>query len=202
MRSTLQIQTHATRRGNTVRIQLGQEIAPDAATLTVSDQDDFPFPFSSLGADLNWIAATYGEIVFAVMLLLGLFTRFAAISLVVITVVATAAVHWPADWGSLAELWQGYAISNKGAGNFKLPLLFVVVLLPLVFHWRAQGREDYLERTVVPTLREAEVFYHVGPADRFAERFEDWVANRFPDRFVAKALDLAPGIQGIAFRRR
>ncbi len=107
-------------------------------------QDDFPFPFSSLGAELNWIAATYGEIVFAVMLLLGLFTRFAAISLVVITVVATAAVHWPADWGSLAELWQGYAISNKGAGNFKLPLLFVVVLLPLVFHGGGKISLDHL----------------------------------------------------------
>jgi len=56
------------------------------------------------------------------------------LSLIVITAVATAAVHWPAEWGSLGALWEGYVITAKGAGNFKLPLLFVVMLLPLVFY--------------------------------------------------------------------
>jgi putative oxidoreductase len=107
-------------------------------------EEKFPFPFSSLGADLNWLAATWGELVFSVMLLLGLFTRFAAFSLIVITVVATAAVHWPAEWGSLAELWKGYAISDKGFGNFKLPLLFVVILLPLVFYGGGKFSLDHI----------------------------------------------------------
>jgi putative oxidoreductase len=107
-------------------------------------EENFPFPFNTLGADLNWMAATYGEIVFSIMILLGLFTRFAAISLIVITVVATAAVHWPADWASLAELWKGYAISDKGFGNYKLPLLFIVILLPLVFHGGGKLSLDYL----------------------------------------------------------
>jgi putative oxidoreductase len=97
-------------------------------------QKGFPFPFDQIPVSLNWFLATWSELVFAIMLLLGLFTRFAAISLVVVTVVATAAVHWPAEWNSLAELWSGYVITSKGAGNFKLPLLFVVMLLPLVFH--------------------------------------------------------------------
>ena len=97
-------------------------------------QKGFPFPFDRLSTDLNWLLATWGELVFAAMLVLGLFTRFAAISLLVITVVATAAVHWPAEWGSLAELWSGYVITPKGAGNYKLPLLFAVMLLPLVFY--------------------------------------------------------------------
>jgi putative oxidoreductase len=97
-------------------------------------QKGFPWPFSTLGPDLNWLAATAGELVFAVLILLGLFTRFAAISLVVITGVATAAVHWPAQWGSLGQLWSGYVITADGAGNFKLPLLLLVMLLPLVFH--------------------------------------------------------------------
>ena len=96
-----------------------------------SIQEDFPFPFSAVGAQVNWFAATWGELLFSVMLLLGLFTRFAAFSLIVITVVATAAVHWPGDWGSLAELWKGYAISDKGFGNYKLPLIYLVALLPL-----------------------------------------------------------------------
>ncbi len=99
-----------------------------------SIQDQFPFPFDRLGAELNWLAATWGELVFAVLLAVGLFTRFAAFSLLVITVVATAAVHWPAEWSGLAELWKGYAISDKGFGNFKLPLLFALMLLPLIFH--------------------------------------------------------------------
>jgi putative oxidoreductase len=107
-------------------------------------QKGFPFPFGLLPVDLNWFLATWGELVFAVMLLFGLFTRFTAISLIVITVVATAAVHWPAEWSSLAELWSGYVITSKGAGNFKLPLLFVVMLLPLVFAGGGKLSLDHL----------------------------------------------------------
>jgi putative oxidoreductase len=76
--------------------------------------------------------------------LLGLFTRFAAISLIVVTVVATAAVHWPAEWSSLADLWGSYVITSQGAGNYKLPLLFVVMLLPLVFHGGGRVSLDHL----------------------------------------------------------
>jgi putative oxidoreductase len=97
-------------------------------------QKGFPWPFSQASADLNWLLASWGELVLAFLLLFGLFTRFAAISLIVITMVATAAVHWPADWSSLAGLWEGYVITARGAGNFKLPLLFLILLLPLVFH--------------------------------------------------------------------
>ena len=95
----------------------------------------FPWPVSAMPNDLNWFFATWGELVFSVMVLLGLFTRLSAFALIIFTAVATAAVHWPADWASLGELWNGYAISVKnGAGNFKLPLLFILMLLPLVFH--------------------------------------------------------------------
>jgi len=97
-------------------------------------QQGFPWPFTLISAELNWFLATWGELLLSVMILLGLFTRFAAISLVIITVVATAAVHWPGEWSGLSELWNGYVITSKGAGNFKLPLLFVLLLLPLVFH--------------------------------------------------------------------
>ena len=81
---------------------------------------------------------------FASLQALGLLTRFSAISLIVITGVATAAVHWPADWSSLAGLWEGYAITADGAGNFKLPLLFVAMLLPLVFHGGGKLSLDHL----------------------------------------------------------
>lgn len=107
-------------------------------------QKGFPWPFSALPQDLNWLAATWGELVFAVLLLIGLFTRFAALSLIVITAVATAAVHWPAEWGSLTQLWGGYVITAGDAGNFKLPLLFVLMLLPLVFHGAGKLSADQL----------------------------------------------------------
>lgn len=99
-----------------------------------SIQDKFPPPLDVLPVGLSWQLATWAELVGAVALLLGLGTRLFAFVLLVLTAVATFSVHWPADWASLQELWRGYAISDKGFGNFKLPLLFAAMLLPLVFH--------------------------------------------------------------------
>lgn len=92
----------------------------------------FPFPFSVLPASLNWQLATWLELVGSIALLLGLATRSVAYVFWVLTIVAIAAVHWPTEWHGLAELWQGYAITDHGFGNFKLPLLFLVMLLPLI----------------------------------------------------------------------
>jgi putative oxidoreductase len=94
--------------------------------------DKFPPPFSWIDADLNWFLATWVELGAALALLLGLGTRIAAYALLVLSFVAVAAVHWPGEWSSLAELWRGYAISDQGFGNYKLPLLFVLMLIPLV----------------------------------------------------------------------
>jgi putative oxidoreductase len=107
-------------------------------------QDNFPFPFSVVSTDVSWFLATWFEIVGAFALALGLLTRFFAFSLLILTFVATAAVHWPESWSSLGELWQGYAISNKGAGNFKLPLLFALMLLPLVLNGAGKLSADHL----------------------------------------------------------
>ena len=96
-------------------------------------EDQFPAPFSSLSAEMNWLFATWGELVFSLMLLFGLFTRFAAFSLLIITAVAIASVHWPESFGTLGELWaQGYDISDGDGGNYKLPLIFMVMLMPLI----------------------------------------------------------------------
>ena len=86
-------------------------------------QDRFPFPFSIVPPQISWQMATWFEIVGGLALVLGLGTRFFGVSLLVLTVVATASVHWPAEWTTLAELAQGYAITDKGQGNFKLPTL-------------------------------------------------------------------------------
>ncbi|WLH10459.1 DoxX family protein [Pseudomonas hefeiensis] len=95
-------------------------------------QAAFPFPFNHLPASWNWELSMWAELLCAIALLMGLGTRLSALVLMVVTVVATAAVHWPADWSTLSELAQGYAITNKGHGNFKLPLIYLVALLPLV----------------------------------------------------------------------
>ena len=125
-------------------------------------QKGFPWPYSSLPNDLNWFLATWGELVLAVMILLGLFTRFTAFSLIIVTGVATAAVHWPADYNGLAGLWEGYVITAKEAGNFKLPLLFVIMLLPLVFHG---GGKLSLDHALLGMS---------GRTDRLDDRTRDW----------------------------
>lgn len=98
-----------------------------------SIQSDFPFPFNIVPPDISWTIATWFELGGAVALLLGLGTRFFAFNLFVLTMVATASVHWPMNWQTLQDLAMGYAISDKGFGNFKLPLIFAVMLLPLIF---------------------------------------------------------------------
>ena len=96
-------------------------------------QDDFIFPFNIVPPDISWFLATWFEILGAVGLLIGLFTRFWAFSLIILTIVAISGVHWPSDWSSLGELWNGYRVSAKnGSGNFRIPLLFIAMLIPLV----------------------------------------------------------------------
>ena len=56
----------------------------------------------------------------------------------ILTIVAIASVHWPDDFMGVADLLMGYAITDRGHGNYKLPLIFLVMLLPLVL--RGAGR--------------------------------------------------------------
>jgi putative oxidoreductase len=94
-------------------------------------QARFPFPFSALPVDLNWALAIAVELAGGLLLVVGLGTRYVAVALMVLTWVAAEAVHFPLEWHSLAQLWQGYAITDLGAGNFKLPLLYFLMLMVL-----------------------------------------------------------------------
>lgn len=105
-------------------------------------QQKFPFPFDLLPAGFSWSLSTWTEIVGAILLWLGLGTRIAAFSLLFVTFVATAAVHWPDMWSMWSDLARGYVIRDMGHGNFKLPLLFVVMLLPLVFDGAGKASLD------------------------------------------------------------
>ena len=104
----------------------------------------FPLPFSLLSNDLLWSMGTWFEIIGAIAMLLGLGTRFFSLILIILTIVAIYSVHWPAEWSTLAELWQGYAISNKGYGNYKLPLLYLIMFMPLLINGAGKWSLDYV----------------------------------------------------------
>lgn len=105
--------------------------------------DKFPLPFSLLPANVNWAMATWIELIAGVALLIGVGTRYAATALFVLTIVAIRAAHWPPEWSSFAELWQGYAITDQGFGNYKLPLIYLVMLLPLIFNGAGRFSLDH-----------------------------------------------------------
>lgn len=107
-------------------------------------QTQFPFPFNVIPVDISWFMATWFEVVGGVFLVLGLGTRYVSLSLLVLTFVAVYAVHFPAEWHSLSEFWRGYAVSDEGFGNFKLPLLFFIMFLALLGYGPGKFSLDYL----------------------------------------------------------
>ncbi len=109
-----------------------------------SAQDNFLFPFNYIPVEISWFMATWAEILGGLSLFIGLFTRFWAFSLIIVSIVAISGVHWPDDWNSLAELWKGYAITDKGFGNFRVPLLFIAMLFPLIFSGAGKLSLDHI----------------------------------------------------------
>jgi len=80
---------------------------------------DFPFPFSVVPVDVSWFLATWTELIGAAALVIGLGTRFWAVGLLILDLVAWASVHGA----------HGYNVCDNG---FKLPLMYALMLLPLV----------------------------------------------------------------------
>ena len=107
----------------------------------------FPFPFNLLPPDISWGIATFFEIAGAFALAFGLATRFFSISLLILTIVAISAVHWPDSWNTLSELLKGYRITDPeqdGFGNYKLPLIYILMLIPLVLNGAGKLSIDHL----------------------------------------------------------
>jgi putative oxidoreductase len=107
-------------------------------------KENFPFPFNFIPVEISWFLATWVELLGALGLVLGLFTRFWAVSLMILTVVAIGGVHWPDEWNSLAELWRGYSVTDRGFGNFRIPLLLLAMLLPLVLEGAGKLSLDHV----------------------------------------------------------
>lgn len=82
-------------------------------------REAFPFPFDSVPVEISWFLATWSELAGAVALVMGLATRFFSVALAVLTVVAWVSVH----------AGNGYNVCGNG---FKLPLMYLVMLLPLI----------------------------------------------------------------------
>ncbi|XXQ68300.1 DoxX family protein [Neisseriaceae bacterium B1] len=93
-------------------------------------QTQFPFPFYLLPAQFNWYLAMYAELLFPILLVLGLATRLSALVLAILTLVAWYAVH--------AGL--GY---NIGDGGYKMAVIYLVVLLPLMLNGAGKCSLDY-----------------------------------------------------------
>lgn len=99
---------------------------------------DFPCPLSWLPAQLNWAAAGWGELLFGLALVLGIFSRIAALGLLGITWVAVYTVHF--DLG-----WAGWRLIDTEAGNgFKVPLMMALMLLVLLGHGAGRWSLEHL----------------------------------------------------------
>jgi putative oxidoreductase len=94
-------------------------------------QDRFPFPFNLVPVELSWQISTWTEIIGPLVLVLGLGTRFASASLIILTIVAWASVH----------AGNGYNVCDNG---FKLPLIYLVMFLPLLFSGPGKLSLDHL----------------------------------------------------------
>ena len=97
-------------------------------------QGQFPFPFSVIPVDISWFLATWIELIGAVMLVIGLGTRFWAFSFVILDVVAWYAVHAS----------SGYNVCDNG---YKLPLMYLMMLIPLVLSGPGKLSIDHWIRT-------------------------------------------------------
>lgn len=83
-----------------------------------SIQEQFPYPFSEFSADLNWLLVTWTEMVAAALLVVGLLTRYAAFTLIIVDIVAWVSVHGD----------NGFNVCSNG---YKLPLMYLIMLVTL-----------------------------------------------------------------------
>jgi len=99
-------------------------------------QGDFPFPFSVVPVEISWFLATWTELLGAAALIAGLGTRFWAVGLLVLDLVAWTSVH----------AGNGYNVCDNG---WKLPLMYAVMLVPLVLSGAGKASLDHWIRQTV-----------------------------------------------------
>ncbi|WP_226699945.1 DoxX family protein [Qipengyuania gaetbuli] len=106
----------------------GRTKVEDGTALTVSDNAVFLFEYEYTGlplpADIAAPLATYAEHLFPALLVAGLFTRFAALSLLGMTLVIQLFVY-PEAWWSTHIVWVAMAaiLVSRGGGALSLDAL-------------------------------------------------------------------------------
>lgn len=85
-----------------------------------------PWPVSLLGTQVNWLAAGVVECLAGVALLVGLYSRLAALALLFVTWVAVASVHFDLGWAG----WN--QIETDAGQGFKVPLMLALMLLAIL----------------------------------------------------------------------
>lgn len=101
---------------------------------------NFPWPQTLLPADVNWVLAGHGEVLLSLALLLGLFSRAAALGLLYITFVAVYTVHFDLGWSG----WN--QIEGEDGLGFKVPLMLGTMLLAVL----TQGAGRWALDTLLP----------------------------------------------------
>lgn len=108
----------------------------------------FPFPHGLLGPQLNWLVAGAGELLLGTALMLGLFSRLAALGLLYITYIAVYTVHFDLGWAGWSQIE-----TEQGLG-FKVPLMLGLMLLAVLTQgggqyaldaWRRRARTHALK---------------------------------------------------------
>ncbi|MFT3859235.1 MAG: DoxX family protein [Aquabacterium sp.] len=110
-------------------------------------QLSFPFPLHWLPADANWLAAGTGEITLGLALMLGLYSRLAALGLLFIDYVAVYTVHFELGWAGWNQI-----DTEQGLG-FKVPLMLAIMLLAVLTQGGGQYALDALRQTWRGTAR-------------------------------------------------
>ena len=84
--------------------------------------------------DISWFISTWAELLGAIALVVGLGTRFTAATLIILDIVAWVSVHGG----------NGYNVCDNG---YKLPLIYLVMLIPLLFSGAGKASlDEYIKR--------------------------------------------------------
>jgi putative oxidoreductase len=106
----------------------GRTKVEDGSLLSISDQAYFLFEYEYPGLPIPPAIATpmatWAEHLFPILLVLGLFTRFSALSLLIMTLVIQLFVY-PEAWWQTHILWVAMAtvLVSRGGGLFSLDAL-------------------------------------------------------------------------------
>ncbi len=98
----------------------------------------FPPGINLLPINVNWVLAGYGEVFFAILLLVGFAGRLAVLGLLFITWVAIYTMHFDlgfAGWDKIK--------TDMGSG-FKIPLMLAIMQISLFFTGMGKWSLDYL----------------------------------------------------------